>query len=174
VTPSRKSPRPSGFPRRMRFISNCPWWQWRVLSSTANPLTAGLLLDAVCNFLFGIFGNVVWTNIYELDGTGSDLGSSKRFISASNFWPALGPTQPPIRWVSDVFFPGLQWPGSEAGHSPPSGAKVKNEWSCTSIPPVYLHGVYIDGFTVLLIFWKGTEETVVRRLFRTPVIWIAG
>jgi len=31
----------------------------------------------------------------------------------------------------------------EAGHSPPSSAKVKNVWSYTATPPIYLHGVVI-------------------------------
>ena len=34
-------------------------------------------------------------------------------------------------------FPGIKRPGREADHS--SGTKVKNEWSCTSVPPIYLH-----------------------------------
>jgi hypothetical protein len=124
-------------------------WQWKVLSSTPNPLTAGSVLYAVCYFLFDTFGNVVRTNIYELGVPGSNLGSDKRFLSAPNSWPALGPTQPPIQWLPGIFFPGVLWSESEAGHSPPSGVEVKNEWTYTSIHPVYLHGVlYIDGFTV--------------------------
>jgi len=31
--------------------------------------------------------------------------------------------------------------GCEVNHPPPSSAKVKNEWSYTSTPPVCLHGV---------------------------------
>jgi hypothetical protein len=33
-------------------------------------------------------------------------------------------------------FPGVERPGSESDHSPPSNAEVKNEWSCTSITPI--------------------------------------
>jgi hypothetical protein len=32
------------------------------------------------------------------------------------------------------YFPGGKADGHDAGHSPPSGAKVKNTWSYTSIP----------------------------------------
>jgi len=34
----------------------------------------------------------------------------------------------------------------EVNHSPPSRAKVKNEWSHTSTPPICLHGVEKDNF----------------------------
>jgi hypothetical protein len=33
-------------------------------------------------------------------------------------------------------FPGVKWPEREAEHSPPSSAKVKNAWSCTSTLPI--------------------------------------
>jgi len=39
---------------------------------------------------------------------------------------ALGPTQPPIRWVSGVLSLGVNLPGREANHLPPSSAEVKN------------------------------------------------
>jgi hypothetical protein len=46
---------------------------------------------------------------------------------ATAFRPALGPTQPPIRWVPDV-----KRPEREADYSPPSSAEVK------LIPPLPL------------------------------------
>jgi len=52
---------------------------------------------------------------------------------------ALGPTQPPIEWVSGALPLGVKQPGCEADHSPPSIAKVKNVWSYTSTPPISLH-----------------------------------
>jgi hypothetical protein len=54
---------------------------------------------------------------------------------------ALGPTQPPIQWVLGALSLGVKQPGSEADHSPPSSAKVKNVWSYTPTPLICLHGV---------------------------------
>jgi hypothetical protein len=42
--------------------------------------------------------------------------------------PALGPTQ----WVPGALYLGVKRPGSEADHSPPSSAEVKNVWSYIS------------------------------------------
>jgi hypothetical protein len=61
------------------------------------------------------------------------------FTTASR--PALGPTQPPIQWVSGALYLGVKLSGREADHSTPSNAKVKNAWSYTSISPIRLHGV---------------------------------
>ena len=49
-------------------------------------------------------------------------------------------------------FPGTKWLRHEVNHSPPSSAKVKNEWSCTSTPPICLHGVDRANFTFTLNF----------------------
>jgi hypothetical protein len=57
---------------------------------------------------------------------------------------ALGPTQPPIQWVTGALSVGVKWPGHEADHSPPPSAEVKNAWSYTSTPPVCLHGVVLS------------------------------
>jgi hypothetical protein len=38
-------------------------------------------------------------------------------------------------------------PGLKSDHSPPSNAQVKNQWSHTFAPPVYLHGVHNDKVT---------------------------
>jgi hypothetical protein len=37
----------------------------------------------------------------------------------------LGPTQPPIQWVSGALTLGVKRPGREADHSPPFSAEVK-------------------------------------------------
>ena len=62
---------------------------------------------------------------YGLDGPGSNPGGDEIFRPSR---PALGPTQPPVRWV-----PGLS-PGGDkvrperaADHSPPSSAAVMEE-----------------------------------------------
>jgi hypothetical protein len=49
--------------------------------------------------------------------------------------PALGPTQAASEWLLGALSLGVKRPGHEAEHSPPSSAKVKNEWNCTSITP---------------------------------------
>jgi hypothetical protein len=40
-------------------------------------------------------------------------------------------------------FPAVKRPGVKLT-SPPSSADVKNAWSYTSIPPIYLHGVALS------------------------------
>jgi hypothetical protein len=55
-------------------------------------------------------------------------------IQVAVFWVAtLGTTQPLLSNGYQGSFPGLKRPGREADHA--SSAKVKNAWSCTSIPP---------------------------------------
>jgi hypothetical protein len=51
--------------------------------------------------------------------------------------------QPPIQWVPGALSLGVKRPGSEADHTLPYSAKVKNAWSYTSTPPVCLHGVVL-------------------------------
>jgi hypothetical protein len=75
---------------------------------------------------------------YGLD----DRGSRVLFTTVSR--TALGPIQPPIRWVPGAFSLGAKRPGREADHSPPSSAEIKNAWSYTSNPPIRLHGVVLS------------------------------
>jgi hypothetical protein len=49
--------------------------------------------------------------------------------------PDLGPTQPPIQWVTVAPSPELKRPGREADHSPPTTGEVKKTWLYTSTPP---------------------------------------
>jgi hypothetical protein len=44
--------------------------------------------------------------------------------------PALGSTQPPIKWV-----PGVKLQGRKVDHSPTASAEVKKMWIYTSTPP---------------------------------------
>jgi hypothetical protein len=41
-------------------------------------------------------------------------------------WPALGPTQPSVRWVPEALSRRIKLPGREADLSPPSSAEIKN------------------------------------------------
>jgi hypothetical protein len=47
--------------------------------------------------------------------------------------PAPGPTQPPLQWVPGAVSPGINRPGREADHSPPSSTEVKRITG--AIPP---------------------------------------
>ena len=40
----------------------------------------------------------------------------------------------------EFFAGGVKRPGRDLDHSPSSSAKVRSEWSCTSFPPIRLHG----------------------------------
>jgi hypothetical protein len=65
---------------------------------------------------------------YKLDDRGSRFDSRRRlgiffFTTASR--TALGPTQPPIQRVPGSLSLGVQRPGREDDHSPPSSAEVK-------------------------------------------------
>jgi hypothetical protein len=43
-------------------------------------------------------------------------------------------TQPPVQWVPGALYLGVNRPGREADHSPPSSTDVKNAWRYTSTP----------------------------------------
>jgi hypothetical protein len=79
-----------------------------------------------------------------------DLIHSNVCFTASR--PALGPIQPPIKWV-----PVIKRPEREADHSPPSTAEVKNEWSCSSTPPyafvAWCSVKHRDNFTCTFTFY---------------------
>jgi hypothetical protein len=82
---------------------------------------------------------------------GSSPGRGKRFFFSPKRPDRLwGPPSPLFNGYRGSF-PGLQRPGREVNHSPPSSAEVKNEWSHTSDPPICLHGVNRDNFTFTLL-----------------------
>jgi hypothetical protein len=58
--------------------------------------------------------------------------------------PALGPSQPPIQWVSGALFLWVKRPEREADHFPPFSTEVKNTWSSTTTPLIRLHGVVLS------------------------------
>jgi hypothetical protein len=61
------------------------------------------------------------------------------FTTASR--TALGPTQPPIRWVPGALSLGVKRPGREADHSPPPSAEVKECVELYLHSPIRPHGV---------------------------------
>jgi hypothetical protein len=76
-----------------------------------------------------------WLRAGQPGGRSSSPGMVKNFLFSTSSRPALGPTQPPIQWVSGVLYPGVKRPGREADHSPPVSAEVKKMWIYTSTPP---------------------------------------
>jgi hypothetical protein len=64
---------------------------------------------------------------YGLDdrGFGSRQGLGI-FLFTTASRPALGPTEPPIRWVLGALFLGVKRSGCEADFAPPSSVDVKN------------------------------------------------
>lgn len=44
-------------------------------------------------------------------------------------------------------------------NSPPSAAKIKNEWTYTSMPSIHLHGIGRDNFTFFYILWSQVHTT---------------
>ena len=57
--------------------------------------------------------------------------------------------------VPEFFLGGVKRPGRDVDHSPSSSAKVKNEWSCTSVPPIRLHGVEGENVFTLPVVLSG-------------------
>jgi hypothetical protein len=54
-------------------------------------------------------------------------------------WLVLG------RTLLELLSLEAKWLEHDADHSPPSSAKVMNEWSCTPTPLIHLHGVDRDN-----------------------------
>jgi hypothetical protein len=59
----------------------------------------------------------------------------------------MGPIQPHIQWVP-IYIPGIK----SVDHSPPNTAKVKNDWSYTSTPPLRFRGVDREKCTFFTFF----------------------
>jgi hypothetical protein len=55
---------------------------------------------------------------------------------------ALGPTQPPIKWVPESHFPDVKWPEREANHSP-SSTEVNNGGTIPTLPCIF-YGVVLN------------------------------
>jgi hypothetical protein len=65
---------------------------------------------------------------YRLDGQG------KFIIFSTMSRPAVGPTQPAIKWMPMAISLSLHRPGRETDHSHPSSAEVKNGGAVPSLP----------------------------------------
>jgi len=64
----------------------------------------------------------------------------------SGGWPDKGRLWGPPNLRSNWYRGLLPRRDSDANHSPPSSAEVRNAWSCTntSTPPIRLHGVVLN------------------------------
>jgi hypothetical protein len=94
-----------------------------------------LLLFHFFNFSSCRSRNSDWLRAGRPRGRSSSPGRVKNCPFSSSSRPALGPTQPPIRWV-----PGVNRPRREADHSPPTSAQV----TLCIHSPIRLHGVVLN------------------------------
>jgi len=93
---------------------------------------------------------------YGLDSPRSNSGGDEIFRLSR---PALGPTQPPVKWVPGLSRGDKVWLGHAADHSPPSSAAVMEEYSYTSNHPLghtgpvtgtlYITSISTSKFTAL-------------------------
>jgi hypothetical protein len=86
------------------------------------------------------------------------------FATASRLAP--GPTQPPIQWVPKALSPVVKLPLSEADHSLPSAAAVKNVWSYIYTPP-YVLVKHSGNFAFYIYDWVFTCALFVA----SPATW---
>jgi hypothetical protein len=59
---------------------------------------------------------------------------SRFFLFSTSSRPVLGTTQPPIQLVQGALSPGVERPGREADHSPPTSAESRKCGSIHALP----------------------------------------
>jgi hypothetical protein len=74
------------------------------------------------------------------------LAEPRDFLFSETSRPSLGSTRPTVKSVLGPL-PGVRRQGREVFYIPLSAVEVKNEWSCTSAPPICLHTMYTVGLT---------------------------
>jgi hypothetical protein len=81
----------------------------------------------------------------------------KKNVTTTASITSLGPTQPPLQWVSGALSLGVKRPGHEADHSPPYSTEIKEWVELYLRSPLHLHGVVLsskmnrDNFTCTFI-----------------------
>jgi hypothetical protein len=78
-----------------------------------------------------------------LKGQSSSPDRVKIFLFSTSSRSALGHTQLPIQWVPVALSPGVNRPGREADHSPPTSAEIKKTLIYMSTP-IRLHGIVLN------------------------------
>ena len=101
----------------------------------------------ICVCVCGPGSSVSIATDYRLDSPGSNPGGNKIFRPSR---PALGPTQPPVKWVP-ALSRGKGRLGRAADHSLPSSAAVMEEYSYTSVHPLD-HTRPVTGSLYLYLF----------------------
>jgi len=99
-------------------------------------------------------------------------GAEGIFVHSDTSGPALGPTQPPVQWVSAFFPRDKTRPGSEVYNSPSSNSDVTNEWSYTSSAPIRLHGLETDGFIFTLNLQLPRCQNLKSPIFSLVLVYI--
>jgi hypothetical protein len=105
---------------------------------------------------------IIWAGVgiamdYRLVCRGSIPSRGKRVFSPSQRPDCLGPTQPPVQWVSETLSLAVKRPAREGDHFPPYSAEIKNGGAIPPFP-IRLHGVmrYRNNFTVCIIWVVGS------------------
>jgi hypothetical protein len=65
--------------------------------------------------------------------------------------PTLGPPNLLLSVCGTCYTQRVKRPGRDANHSHPASAKVQNDRKYTSIPPIYLRGVYKGNLPFTLV-----------------------
>jgi hypothetical protein len=85
-------------------------------------------------FNFLVYPKVNYTCHYSGLGDRVRVPVGSTIFNSISSKPALGPTQPPIQWVSGAFSSVVKRPGHEADYSPPASVEVKEIWIYTTTP----------------------------------------
>jgi hypothetical protein len=81
-------------------------------------------------------------------------------------------TEPPVRGAAEALSPSVKWPGRESDISPPSSAKVKNDWSysatyifmaCALAAFLLVYGVRENVFFFLVVVYGKFNDSCRRR-----------